>query len=81
MKSFKKTNLTKFEDPHESRRITVYSFLDFNKNSASQFISTLRTCLIFYRVVKLLQSGKREETMHADSVFNQQLDKVHAVQD
>lgn len=39
------------------------------------------TCLFFYRVVKLLQSGEREETMHADSVFNQQLDKVHPVQD
>lgn len=37
-------------------------------------------CLLHhYRVVELLQSGEREETVHADSVFNQQLDKVHSV--
>lgn len=33
-----------------------------------------------YRVVELLQPGKREKAVHTDSVFNQQLDKVHSVQ-
>lgn len=60
-----------------------------NRCSATQFARlflfkwyyNLYFFFFFYRVVKLLQSGKREETVHADSVFNQQLDKVHPVQD
>lgn len=32
-----------------------------------------------YRVVELFQPGKCEEAVHTDSIFNQQLDKVHSV--
>ena len=37
-------------------------------------------CDSHYRVVELLQAGQGEEAVHADSVLDQQLDKVHSVQ-
>jgi len=44
------------------------------------FQDSLMNRKLHYRIIELFKSGQCQETVHAHSILNQQLHKVHSVQ-